>query len=160
MDKAGIRRLPERCGEQEMMERAGCKVVSGAPTIRMGYGKSEVKKYTRIFNVRTHLGACRTHEGWVRHKQDCTGVDSEGQKNCFSPCLTKGSNPGSSDLNQESLTTELPAAPPPLPPPSPPPTTAQSQNRYHFISGALKINCLNSLKLVTSPLESIRIRRL
>ena len=25
-----------RCGEQEKMERAGCKVVSGAPTIRTG----------------------------------------------------------------------------------------------------------------------------
>ena len=31
-----------------------------------------------IFNVRTHLGAYRTHEVGVNHKQVCTRVDSEG----------------------------------------------------------------------------------
>ena len=31
----------------------------------------------------------------VRHKEACTRVDSEGQKNCPSPCFARGSNPGS-----------------------------------------------------------------
>ena len=30
--------------------------------------------------MRIHLGACRSHEGGVRHKQVCKGVDLEGQK--------------------------------------------------------------------------------
>ena len=72
-----------------------------------------------IFNKRTNLGACRTHErgvgggGWVlgscRHKQVCTRVDSGGQKKVFLilPCPAKGWNPGSSDLISDSLTTEL-----------------------------------------------------
>ena len=45
--------------------------------------------------------------GGVRHKQVCTRVDSERQKNCSSPCPARGSNPGSSDLDSDSLTTEL-----------------------------------------------------
>ena len=43
VDRAGACQLPQGCGEQKTMERAGCKVVSGAPTILTGYGKSEVK---------------------------------------------------------------------------------------------------------------------
>ena len=38
-----------------------------------------------------------------RHKQELTRRD---RKNCSSPCPAKGSNPGSSDLNSDSLTTE------------------------------------------------------
>ena len=38
----------------------------------------------------TNLGAYHTHEV-------CTRVDFEGQKNCPSPCSTRGSNPGSLD---------------------------------------------------------------
>ena len=38
MDRAGVRQLPERCGEQEKTERAGCKVASDAPAIRTEYG--------------------------------------------------------------------------------------------------------------------------
>ena len=34
-------------------------------------------------------------------------VDSEGEKNSCSPCPARGSNPGSSELNSDSLTTEL-----------------------------------------------------
>ena len=34
------------------------------------------------------------HERGVRHKQACTRVDSEGQKNCSSPCPIKGLNTG------------------------------------------------------------------
>ena len=47
-----------------------------------------------IFNVRTHLGACRTHE-WRSgtSKSICTRVDSEGQKNCSSPCPCQGIEP-------------------------------------------------------------------
>ena len=45
MDRAGaVRQLSENCREQEKMERVGCNVVSGAPTIRMGYGKVKKKK--------------------------------------------------------------------------------------------------------------------
>ena len=43
----------------------------------------------------------------VRHKQFCTRVDSGGQKNCPSPCPDRGSNPESSDLPSDALTTEL-----------------------------------------------------
>ena len=47
------------------------------------------------------------YEVGVRHKQVCTKVDSEGQKNCPSPSPTRGSNPGFSDLNSDALTIEL-----------------------------------------------------
>ena len=69
-----------------------------------------------ICNVRTHLGACRAHEGegWggvgVRHKQVYTRVDSEWQKK--NPPIPHPAppgdrtNPGSSDKNSDSLTTE------------------------------------------------------
>ena len=44
----------------------------------------------------------------VRHKQVRARVDSEGKKNCASPCPAGGSNPGSADLNSDALTaTEL-----------------------------------------------------
>ena len=39
VDRAGVRQLPEGCGERDKMERAGCKVVSCAPTLRTGDGK-------------------------------------------------------------------------------------------------------------------------
>ena len=54
-----------------------------------------------IFDVHTNLDVCRTH------KQVCTRVDSQGQTNFSSPCPARGSNPGSSDFNSDSLTTEL-----------------------------------------------------
>ena len=54
-----------------------------------------------IFNVRTHLGACRTHEGG----------DQAQTSLHFSPCPVRGSNPGSSDLNSDDLTTELRTSP-------------------------------------------------
>ena len=60
-----------------------------------------------VFNVRTNLCVCWTREGGVRHKRVCTRVDSEGQKSRSSPCPARGSNPGSSDLNSDALTTEL-----------------------------------------------------
>ena len=71
-----------------------------------------------IFNVRTNLGACRTpFTRWGSDtKQVCTRVDSEGQKNGPSPCPTRRSNPGPSDLNSDSLE-PLSYAPPPPPPP-------------------------------------------
>ena len=56
-----------------------------------------------------------------------TRVDSDGQENYSAPCspTTRGLDPaGSSDLNSDSLTTELrrpaPRPPPPLAPPPPP----------------------------------------
>ena len=47
-----------------------------------------------IFNVRTKLGACRSQEGGVRRKS-AQELKSERQKNCPSPCPTRGSIPGS-----------------------------------------------------------------
>ena len=44
-----------------------------------------------IFNVHTHLCACRTHEGGSATNKSAQ-VDSEGQKKCLSPCPTRGSN--------------------------------------------------------------------
>ena len=43
----------------------------------------------------------------VRHNQVCTRLDSEGDKTCLSTCPARGSNPGSSALNSDALTTEL-----------------------------------------------------
>ena len=65
-----------------------------------------------IFSVYTNLGACHicTEGGQAQtslHKR----VDSEGQKKCFSLCSARGSNPGSSDLNPDALTTELHVSP-------------------------------------------------
>ena len=54
-----------------------------------------------IFNVCTHLGA------WRGVQEQISLWDSERQKNCSSHCLARGSNSGSSDLNSDSLTTEL-----------------------------------------------------
>ena len=59
----------------------------------------------------TQIWVCAIHtkwgEGGVRYKQVCTRVDSEGQKNWCIPCPTRGSNPGSLDLNSDSLAAEL-----------------------------------------------------
>ena len=60
----------------------------------------------RICNCYTNLGACCTHEGGPGTSKSCTKVDSEGQKNCLSSCPARGSNPGSLDLNSDSLTAE------------------------------------------------------
>ena len=61
-----------------------------------------------IFNVRTNVCACRTHEGGSgTNKQAYTRVDWEGQTHFRSPRPARGSNPGSSDLNSDSRTTEL-----------------------------------------------------
>ena len=59
-----------------------------------------------IFNVCTKMGVCCTHEGGggVRHKQICTRIDSEGQKNCV---IARVLDPGSSGLISDSPTTEI-----------------------------------------------------
>ena len=36
MDRPGIRQIPEESGEQGKMEKTGCKIISGAPTILAG----------------------------------------------------------------------------------------------------------------------------
>ena len=52
--------------------------------------------------------AAHTKRGPGIIKHVCPRVDSERQKqNCPSPSLTRGLNPGSSDLNSDALTTEL-----------------------------------------------------
>ena len=67
-----------------------------------------------IFNVSiTDLGACRTHEGGRGRGGGGSGTNKSAHeltrkdRNCTSPCPAMGSNPGSSDLNSDSLTTEL-----------------------------------------------------
>ena len=60
-----------------------------------------------IFILCTNLGACRTLEGGVGGG---SGTNKSAQEltrdwlnKCPSPCLARGSNPGSSDLNSDSL---------------------------------------------------------
>ena len=57
-----------------------------------------------IFNVRTNSGACRTHEGDSgtnnSTQQELTWRD---RKNVPHPAPARESNPGSSDLNSDSL---------------------------------------------------------
>ena len=54
-----------------------------------------------IFNMRTHLGACRTYEsGSGTNKSAQRGRD---RKTAPHPAPARGSNPGSSDLNSRSL---------------------------------------------------------
>ena len=55
----------------------------------------------------THIWVRAIHMKGIGHKQAFTRVDSEGYKNCPSPCPTRRSNPGSSDLKPDTLTTEL-----------------------------------------------------
>ena len=56
-----------------------------------------------------HIGSLTCTYIWVHavhmHKQVCTKVDSEGQKNCLSPCPTRtmGSNSGSWEQNSDAL---------------------------------------------------------
>ena len=33
MDRSGVRQVPEGSGEQDKMEKTGCKIICGAPTI-------------------------------------------------------------------------------------------------------------------------------
>ena len=63
--------------------------------------------------MRKHVGACRTHEvggggggggGGGVQAQDLARRDREIVPH---PAPTRGSNPGPSDLNSDSLTTEL-----------------------------------------------------
>ena len=65
-----------------------------------------------IFNMHTHLGACHTYEvgsGTDKSAQELTRMDKKEkeEKSCLSSNPTRGSNPGSSDLNSDVLTTEL-----------------------------------------------------
>ena len=67
-----------------------------------------------IFNVRMHLGACRTHEGGSWHKQVCTRVDSGGgQTNGLSPCPARDLNQASLDYKSDALQLSYPTPPPP-----------------------------------------------
>ena len=61
-----------------------------------------------IFNMRTHLGACRTHEGGSgTNKSAQELIRRDRKKTCPLPCPARGSNPESSDLNSDAVTTEL-----------------------------------------------------
>ena len=65
---------------------------------RDGYG---------IFNMLTNWDVCCTHKGGSDTNKSAQELTQEGQKNGPSPCPTRGSNPGSLDLNSDALTTEL-----------------------------------------------------
>ena len=70
-----------------------------------------------MFNVRIHLGACRTHDrekggggggrGGSGTNKSSQKFDSRNRKAVFHRAPPRGSNPGSSDLNSDSLTVEL-----------------------------------------------------
>ena len=61
-----------------------------------------------IFNVRTNLGPCRTHEGGLGTNKSEQELTRRDRKHTVPhPAPPRGSNPGSSDLNSDSLTTEL-----------------------------------------------------
>ena len=72
-----------------------------------------------------------TRRRGVRHRQVCTRVDSEGPEKTLLLTLypARGSNPGSSDLNSDALTTELYIRPLPTPPPPPTPPPLFSPQR-------------------------------
>ena len=76
-----------------------CVHTTGFSVTTDGYG---------IFNERTHTGACRTHKGGPGTNASAQELTRpEGQNNCPSPCLARGSNPGSSDFNSTVRTTTL-----------------------------------------------------
>ena len=64
-----------------------------------------------IFNVRTNLGACCSHEGGSGTNKSAQELTQRDRKNCPSSCRTWGSNPWSSDLNSDSLTTDWATSP-------------------------------------------------
>ena len=56
-----------------------------------------------VKECKVHNNSAALHTKGVRHKQVCTRINLEGQKNCCSPCPTRVSNAGSLDLNSDSL---------------------------------------------------------
>ena len=62
-----------------------------------------------IFNVRTNLGTCHTHEGGSDTSKSAEELTRRDRKTLFlTPYPARGSNPRSSDLkSDDSLTTEL-----------------------------------------------------
>ena len=70
-----------------------------------------------IVNVRTNLGSCRIHEEGSGTNKSAEELTRMGQKNYYSHCPARGSNPGFSEFNSDPLTTELNPPPPPPPPP-------------------------------------------
>ena len=64
-----------------------------------------------FFILQMDMGSLTCAQMWVRAIHTKTNKSAQvltqrGQKNCSSPCSSWGSNPGSSDLNSYSLTTE------------------------------------------------------
>ena len=59
-----------------------------------------------IFSVRANLGACRTHKGvsvTSKCAEELTRSDKKTHPVSPSSCQTRGSNPGSLDLNSDSI---------------------------------------------------------
>ena len=50
-----------------------------------------------------HLGACRTHEGGSGTNESALELTQGDRKSVSSPCPTKGSNHGSSDLKSDAV---------------------------------------------------------
>ena len=67
------------------------------------------KDVHEIFNVRIHVGACRTHE-WGSDTNKCAQQLARRDTKCF-PHPTRGSNPGSSYWKFDALTSELRTCP-------------------------------------------------
>ena len=80
--------------------------VSIPPAVRPAFVLFTADEYG-IFDVRTHLGARHTYEGGIRHKQICTRVNSQGQKNFHLNLPHQRIEPRVFDSNSDSLTTEL-----------------------------------------------------
>ena len=53
MDRPGVRQVPEGSGEQEKMEKTGCKIICGAPTILAVKGLMMIMIKTKQLHVRT-----------------------------------------------------------------------------------------------------------
>ena len=88
--------LPVLCSVLSCVHITGCEAYSITTD---GYGISNMRKHKCGYKSYTRKGD--------RHEQVCTRVDSEGQNKCSPPCPARGSNPGSSGLNSDPLTTEL-----------------------------------------------------
>ena len=83
------------CAVFSRFHTTGCEAYSFTTD---GYG---ILMYTQIWVRAVHMkgGQAKTnlYKSWL----------GGTEKNCLSPCPTRGSNPESSDLNSEALTTEL-----------------------------------------------------
>ena len=72
MDRPGVRQIPEGSGEQEKMEKTGCKIICGAPTT---LAAKELMMMMMVMNIDTDTGRCRAK---TRTYRAFTAPDFEG----------------------------------------------------------------------------------